>query len=173
MWLCVFLCRDSIVCPDRHRLISHLDQSVLPASGVIEVRTFSSLSLLCCVNLFIHQTLQPREHCFTDLLYLQKSKSNKQEWISALSSALVVNVSPCCVRCSQVVPLYIKTASVFYGRIVQKDGGFQSMASEMTSYYADKKPGAEGMLEGGLYAVQEDEVFHRSDMKSKYTDWDL
>ncbi|XP_059190875.1 putative ATP-dependent RNA helicase TDRD12 [Centropristis striata] len=100
--LCSYLksfgvCKDSSVCPDRHRFISQLDQSVLPASGVIEV-----------------------------------------------------------------VPLYIKTASVFYGRIGQKeDGGFQSMASELTSYYADKKPGAEEVLEGGLYAVQEDEVFHR------------
>ncbi|XP_070686471.1 putative ATP-dependent RNA helicase TDRD12 [Pempheris klunzingeri] len=62
----------------------------------------------------------------------------------------------------EVVPLYIKTASVFYGRIVSKDdGGFQSMVSEMTSFYADKKPGAQEVLEGGLYAVQEDEVFHR------------
>ncbi|XP_070764009.1 putative ATP-dependent RNA helicase TDRD12 [Enoplosus armatus] len=100
--LCSYLkslgvCRNSSVCPDRHRLISHLDQSVLPASGVIEV-----------------------------------------------------------------VPLYIKTASVFYGRIVRKeDGGFMSMASEMTSYFADKKPGAKEVQEGGLYAVQEDEVFHR------------
>lgn len=33
------------MCPDRHRFISHLDQSVLPASGLIEVRTFTSLSL--------------------------------------------------------------------------------------------------------------------------------
>uniref|UniRef100_A0A8C9Z2I9 RNA helicase n=1 Tax=Sander lucioperca TaxID=283035 RepID=A0A8C9Z2I9_SANLU len=91
------VCRDSSVCPDRHRYISQLDQSGLPASGVIEV-----------------------------------------------------------------VPIYIKTASVFYGRIVQKeDGGFQSMASEMTSYYANKKPGVHEVLEGGLYAVQEDEVFHR------------
>nr|XP_033490636.1 putative ATP-dependent RNA helicase TDRD12 isoform X1 [Epinephelus lanceolatus]XP_033490637.1 putative ATP-dependent RNA helicase TDRD12 isoform X1 [Epinephelus lanceolatus] len=100
--LCSYLksfgvCRDSSVCPDRHRFISQLDKSELPASGVIEV-----------------------------------------------------------------VPLYIKTASVFYGRIVRnEDGGFQSMASEMTSYYADKKPGAEEMLEGGLYTVQEDDVFHR------------
>ncbi|XP_039664374.1 putative ATP-dependent RNA helicase TDRD12 isoform X1 [Perca fluviatilis] len=91
------VCRDSSVCPDRHTYISQLDQSELPASGVIEV-----------------------------------------------------------------VPIYIKTASVFYGRIVQKeDGGFQSMASEMTSYYAEKKPGAHEVLEGGLYAVQEEEVFHR------------
>ncbi|XP_078112566.1 putative ATP-dependent RNA helicase TDRD12 [Sander vitreus] len=91
------VCRDSSVCPDRHRYISQLDQSGLPASGVIEV-----------------------------------------------------------------VPIYIKTASVFCGRIVQEeDGGFQSMASEMTSYYAKKKPGAHEVLEGGLYAVQEDEVFHR------------
>lgn len=68
------------------------------------------------------------------------------------------------------MPLYIKTASMFYGRIVKKeDGGFTSMASEMTSYFADKKPGAKELLEGGLYAVQEDDVFHRSDMKSKYS----
>lgn len=43
--VCVLFCRDSSVCPDRHRFISHLDQSVLPASGLIEVRTFTSLSL--------------------------------------------------------------------------------------------------------------------------------
>ncbi|XP_029288889.1 putative ATP-dependent RNA helicase TDRD12 isoform X3 [Cottoperca gobio] len=91
------VCRDGTSCPDRHTLIPQLDQSVLPACGVIEV-----------------------------------------------------------------VPLYIKTASVFYGRVVRmEDGRFQSMASEMTSYYADKKPGAMEMLEGGLYAVQEDELFHR------------
>ncbi|KAI3370727.1 hypothetical protein L3Q82_007106 [Scortum barcoo] len=94
---CFGVCRDSGVCPYRHRVISHLDQSVLPASGVIEV-----------------------------------------------------------------VPLYIKTASVFYGRIVRKeDRGFQNMVSEMMSYYADKKPGATELLEGGLYAVQEDDAVHR------------
>ncbi|XP_053175396.1 putative ATP-dependent RNA helicase TDRD12 [Scomber japonicus] len=100
--LCSYLksfgvCRDSSVCPDRHRFIPILDQSDLPASGVIEV-----------------------------------------------------------------VPLYIKTASVFYGRIVRKeDGGFDSMAAQMASYYADKKIGATKLQEGGLYAVQEDDVFHR------------
>nr|XP_019969395.1 PREDICTED: putative ATP-dependent RNA helicase TDRD12 [Paralichthys olivaceus] len=31
----------------------------------------------------------------------------------------------------------------------------------MASYYADKKPGATELLEGGLYAVQEDNFFHR------------
>ncbi|TKS73791.1 putative ATP-dependent RNA helicase TDRD12 [Collichthys lucidus] len=61
-----------------------------------------------------------------------------------------------------VMPLYIKTASVFYGRILWKEvEDFQSMVSEMTSYYADKKLGAMDILEGGLYAVQEGEVFHR------------
>ncbi|XP_014879257.1 putative ATP-dependent RNA helicase TDRD12 [Poecilia latipinna] len=35
------------------------------------------------------------------------------------------------------------------------------MASEMMSYYADKKPGAKELLEGALYAVEEDEIFHR------------
>ncbi|XP_034077670.1 putative ATP-dependent RNA helicase TDRD12 [Gymnodraco acuticeps] len=91
------VCRDSSVCPDRHTFVSELDQSVLPASGVIEV-----------------------------------------------------------------VPLYIKTASVYYGRIVRKeDGGFQNMASEMKDFYADKKPGVEEILEGGLFAVQEDNFYHR------------
>uniref|UniRef100_I3JWW9 RNA helicase n=1 Tax=Oreochromis niloticus TaxID=8128 RepID=I3JWW9_ORENI len=91
------VCRNNGICPERHRFISQLDQSKLPASGVIEV-----------------------------------------------------------------VPLYIKTASVFYGRIVEKeDGGFEKMASEMASYYAEKKLGAKKLLEGGLYAVQEDDVFHR------------
>uniref|UniRef100_A0A3Q0T222 RNA helicase n=1 Tax=Amphilophus citrinellus TaxID=61819 RepID=A0A3Q0T222_AMPCI len=100
--LCSYLksfgvCRDNSICPERHRFISHLDQSELPASGAIEV-----------------------------------------------------------------VPLYIKTASVFYGRIIRKeDGSFEKMASEMASYYADKKPGPKELLEGGLYAVQEDDVFHR------------
>ncbi|XP_062246116.1 putative ATP-dependent RNA helicase TDRD12 [Platichthys flesus] len=91
------VCRDSRACPDRHKFISQLDQSDLPASGVIEV-----------------------------------------------------------------LPLYIKTASVFYGRIVRKDdNGFDGLASEMASYYADKKPGATELSEGGLYAVQEDNTFHR------------
>ncbi|CAB1459642.1 unnamed protein product [Pleuronectes platessa] len=91
------VCRDR-ACADRHKFISQLDQSDLPASGVIEV-----------------------------------------------------------------LPLYIKTASVFYGRIVRKDdNGFDGLASEMASYYADKKPGAGTELsEGGLYAVQEENTFHR------------
>uniref|UniRef100_A0A087XR09 RNA helicase n=1 Tax=Poecilia formosa TaxID=48698 RepID=A0A087XR09_POEFO len=62
----------------------------------------------------------------------------------------------------EVLPLYIKTASVFYGRLVrQNDKEFDKMASEMMSYYADKKPGAKELLEGALYAVEEDEIFHR------------
>ncbi|KAM9753696.1 putative ATP-dependent RNA helicase TDRD12 [Menidia menidia] len=100
--LCKYLksfgfCRDSSVCPDRHKFNSQLDQSVLPASGVIEV-----------------------------------------------------------------VPVYIKTASVFYGRIARKeDKGFDELTSEMASYYADKRPGARELLVGRLYAVQEDKLTHR------------
>ncbi|XP_029908910.1 putative ATP-dependent RNA helicase TDRD12 isoform X2 [Myripristis murdjan] len=100
--LCSFLksfgvCRDSSVCPHRHRFNSQLDHSVLPASGII-----------------------------------------------------------------QVLPLYIKTASVYCGRIVRKDeGGFDSLASEMAAYYAENKTPAKEPQEGGLYAVQEDERFHR------------
>lgn len=63
----------------------------------------------------------------------------------------------------QVVPLYIKAASVFSGRIIKEDDSFQNMVAEMTSHFADKKAGATDVLVGGLYAVQEDEDFHRSD----------
>ncbi|XP_061669490.1 putative ATP-dependent RNA helicase TDRD12 isoform X2 [Syngnathoides biaculeatus] len=90
------VCRFSR-CPDRHRLVSQLDQSNLPASGFIEV-----------------------------------------------------------------LPLYVKTASVFCGRIVrEEDGVFDRMMADMTSYYADCQPLSEELREGGLYAVQEDQDFHR------------
>ncbi|XP_029951623.1 putative ATP-dependent RNA helicase TDRD12 [Salarias fasciatus] len=100
--LCSYLkslgvCRDSRVCPDRHRLAPGLDQPQLPAPGFIEV-----------------------------------------------------------------LPLYVKTASVFLGRIVgASEEDFQRLSSEMACYYADRKPGASELLEGGLYAVQEDKLFHR------------
>uniref|UniRef100_A0A3Q3A4F7 RNA helicase n=1 Tax=Kryptolebias marmoratus TaxID=37003 RepID=A0A3Q3A4F7_KRYMA len=97
-----FCSKDSGVCPDRHQFHCQLDKSVLPASGVIEVR---------------------------------------------------------------IIWFYYNT-SVFFGRMVKKDDKcFDIMASEMVSYYADKKPGAKELLEGCLYAVQEDEVFHRSDLR--------
>ncbi|XP_027884911.1 putative ATP-dependent RNA helicase TDRD12 isoform X2 [Xiphophorus couchianus] len=81
-----------------------------------------------------------------------RHRINRQSDQSALPSSGVI----------EVLPLYIKTASVFYGRLVrQNDKEFDKMASEMMSYYADKKPGAKELLEGALYAVQEDEIFHR------------
>ncbi|XP_077425184.1 putative ATP-dependent RNA helicase TDRD12 isoform X2 [Vanacampus margaritifer] len=91
------VCRFSAVCPDRHRLISQLDQSYLPASGLIEV-----------------------------------------------------------------LPLHIKTASVFYGRIIQKDDDvFDCMMADISSYYADRMPCPDEVLQGGLYAVQDNHNFHR------------
>nr|XP_040047457.1 putative ATP-dependent RNA helicase TDRD12 isoform X1 [Gasterosteus aculeatus aculeatus] len=105
--LCSYLksfgvCRDRSVCPNRHRFIPKLDESLLPSSGLLEV-----------------------------------------------------------------LPLHVKTASVFYGRLVEEGGGgFQSLAAEMSAFYADKKPGAEEVLQGGLYAVQEHEVFHRVEVLS-------
>lgn len=66
------------------------------------------------------------------------------------------------VWCPQVVPLHVKTASMFCGRIVRKDDtAFQDMVAEMTVYYGDKKPVAKEFLEGCVYAVQVDEEIHR------------
>lgn len=63
---------------------------------------------------------------------------------------------------SKVLPLYINTASTYYGRIVRKqDDCYESMASEMASYYAMEKLAAKEVVEGGLYGVQEDKIVHR------------
>lgn len=66
---------------------------------------------------------------------------------------------------SQVLPLYVKTASVFYGRIIRKEchDNFQGMVTDLKSHYAEKKPAARQVEEGGLYVVQEDTEFHRCD----------
>ncbi|XP_055011721.1 putative ATP-dependent RNA helicase TDRD12 isoform X2 [Boleophthalmus pectinirostris] len=62
----------------------------------------------------------------------------------------------------EVVPLLIKTASLFYGRIVTKEeNNFESILAEITAFYTDKKQGATEVIEGALYAVQDDDVFHR------------
>uniref|UniRef100_A0A8C7X7L4 RNA helicase n=1 Tax=Oryzias sinensis TaxID=183150 RepID=A0A8C7X7L4_9TELE len=62
----------------------------------------------------------------------------------------------------EVLPLFIKSASVFGGRLIRKeDREFDEMVSGMASYYSDKKPEARELQEGGLYAVQEDDTFHR------------
>ncbi|XP_077453225.1 putative ATP-dependent RNA helicase TDRD12 [Stigmatopora argus] len=91
------VCRFSTKCSGRHRIIAQLDQSDLPASGLIEV-----------------------------------------------------------------LPLYVKTASVFYGRIIPKENAaFDNMAAGMASYYADYTPCPDEVLQGGLYAVEEDSSFHR------------
>ncbi|XP_049579766.1 putative ATP-dependent RNA helicase TDRD12 isoform X2 [Syngnathus scovelli] len=62
----------------------------------------------------------------------------------------------------EVLPLHIKTASVFYGRIIQRENQvFDRMVADMTSYYADSKPCPEEVLQGGMYAVQDNHHFHR------------
>ncbi|XP_053341877.1 putative ATP-dependent RNA helicase TDRD12 [Clarias gariepinus] len=61
-----------------------------------------------------------------------------------------------------VLPLYIKTASVYYGRIVdQKENCFEKLAAEMKSHYAKGRPLTTEVVEGGFYAVQEGDIHHR------------
>ncbi|XP_072527941.1 putative ATP-dependent RNA helicase TDRD12 isoform X2 [Salminus brasiliensis] len=61
-----------------------------------------------------------------------------------------------------VLPLYIKSASVYYGRIVsQKQDRFKDFAAEMNSHYAKERVFAKDVVEGSLYAVQEEDVYHR------------
>ncbi|KAM8861059.1 putative ATP-dependent RNA helicase TDRD12 [Synchiropus picturatus] len=62
----------------------------------------------------------------------------------------------------EVVPLHVKTASVYYGRVLSGDTDFERMMSELASYYTEKNMGmVEEVLEGGLYAVEENNTFHR------------
>lgn len=63
---------------------------------------------------------------------------------------------------SQVVPLHVKTASVYCGRIVrQGDVAFREMAAKMKAYYSDNKPVAKELAEGRLYGLVLEEEFHR------------
>ncbi|XP_075884804.1 putative ATP-dependent RNA helicase TDRD12 isoform X2 [Nelusetta ayraudi] len=62
----------------------------------------------------------------------------------------------------EVLPLHVKTASVFCGRIVrQDDAAFREMVAEMTAFYSDNKPVAKELVEGRLYAVLLEEEVHR------------
>lgn len=65
----------------------------------------------------------------------------------------------------QVLPLYVKTASLFYGRIIRKEDerAFQSMVADLAAGSAEKRPAALRVEEGGLYLLQEDTHFHRWD----------
>ncbi|XP_056138321.1 uncharacterized protein tdrd12 [Lampris incognitus] len=61
-----------------------------------------------------------------------------------------------------VLPLSIKTASVYCGRIVREaDDCFERLASEMASYYAKERLAAQELVEGGLYGVKEAGMYHR------------
>ncbi|XP_046889459.1 putative ATP-dependent RNA helicase TDRD12 [Hypomesus transpacificus] len=61
-----------------------------------------------------------------------------------------------------VLPLYIKTASQYCGRIVSGiDDCYESLAANMAAHYATEKLMAVEVLEGGLYCVQEKETYHR------------
>ncbi|KAK1789793.1 hypothetical protein P4O66_015670 [Electrophorus voltai] len=61
-----------------------------------------------------------------------------------------------------VLPLYIKSANVYYGRIVkQKDDPYEILAAEMCSHYAKERLFAKEVVEGGLYAVQEEDIYSR------------
>lgn len=61
-----------------------------------------------------------------------------------------------------MVPLHVKTASVFCGRIVgQDDAAFREMVAGMAAFYSDNKPVAKELAEGRLYAVLLEEEVHR------------
>ncbi|KAK2834813.1 hypothetical protein Q7C36_015514 [Tachysurus vachellii] len=61
-----------------------------------------------------------------------------------------------------VLPLYIKTANVYYGRIVdQKENSYEKLVAEMKSHYAKERLCAKEVVEGGFYGVQEEDEYHR------------
>lgn len=61
-----------------------------------------------------------------------------------------------------VLPLLIKTANVYSGRIVrQKDDPYEALAAQMSAHYADERRCAVDVLQGELYAIQEESVCHR------------
>ncbi|KAJ8343367.1 hypothetical protein SKAU_G00306960, partial [Synaphobranchus kaupii] len=63
-----------------------------------------------------------------------------------------------------VLPLYIKNASCYYGRIVSRrenECSYESLAAEMVEYYATEKFNVKEVVEGGIYGIQEEGVYRR------------
>ncbi|XP_066525360.1 putative ATP-dependent RNA helicase TDRD12 isoform X2 [Hoplias malabaricus] len=61
-----------------------------------------------------------------------------------------------------VLPLYIKSANVYYGRIVnQKEDSYKTFAAELNSHYAKGRLHAKEVVVGGVYAVQQADEYHR------------
>ncbi|XP_062857583.1 putative ATP-dependent RNA helicase TDRD12 [Trichomycterus rosablanca] len=61
-----------------------------------------------------------------------------------------------------VLPLYIKSANVYFGRIVnQKEDSYEKMAAEMNLYYAKDRRLAKEVMKGGMFAMQENDIHHR------------
>lgn len=124
--------------------------------------TFLFLQRQCCVS------WPPQLHFPSGSVWASCVRTHRSEDVhncSSVSTQTSVTVGhgvTHCAWCPQVVPLRVKTASVFCGRIVRKDDtAFQNMAAEMAVYYGDKKPVAKELLEGHLYAVQVDKEIHR------------
>lgn len=62
----------------------------------------------------------------------------------------------------------MKTASVFYGRIIwkERERDFRNMLADLAAHYAEQRPAAMRVEEGRLYAVQEEAEFHRWEPES-------
>ncbi|XP_066568663.1 putative ATP-dependent RNA helicase TDRD12 [Amia ocellicauda] len=66
------------------------------------------------------------------------------------------------ISCISVLPLYIKNASCFFGRIVNRKGDcYESLAVEMAEYYESHKVNAKVLETGELYGIQEESAYHR------------
>ncbi|KAL2093046.1 hypothetical protein ACEWY4_010358 [Coilia grayii] len=62
----------------------------------------------------------------------------------------------------EVVPLYIKSASVYYGHLVSRgDTRFEELAAKMAAHYAAEHRWATAAVEGELYAIQLDDEYQR------------
>lgn len=119
--------------------------------------TFLFLQRQCCVS------WPSQLHFPSGPVWASCVRTHRSEFYFPTQTPVTVGHSVThCVWCPQVVPLHVKTASMFYGRIVRKDDtAFQNMVAEMAVYYGVKKPVAKELLEGCLYAVQVEEEIHR------------
>ena len=81
----------------------------------------------------------------------------------ALIDRIITFTIHCGELLQQVVPLYIKSATVYYGRLVrQDDARFEKLSSQMAAHYAIERRWATEVVEGELYAFQLEDEYHRS-----------
>ncbi|TSK13375.1 AFG3-like protein 1 [Bagarius yarrelli] len=153
---------------DNFRNLSYKSKNSRHVSGVLRYLKRTDTQLPPELLQFAQGVQQAKEHWKTnqDLCSYLKSLGFCRDSTSCPDRHTVNKLLDCAQHPDSgtvlVLPLYIKTANVYYGRVVdQKENSYEKLAAKMKLHYAKERLCAKEVVEGGLYGVQENEVYHR------------